>query len=496
MRLQPDLRLRQGQSLVMTPQLLQAIRLLQMSRLELAGFLEAELEQNPLLTQAEDGVAAAPAPAREPADVVSAFADRDIARAAGGLDADFANVFDSEGSGRSAPLLSADGGWAGLRGSRDIAGSDGDRGWDDFPCGQPSLREHLLAQLTLAAKPPRELALARYLVDCLDEAGYLREDPDLIAVRLGAASAEVEAALVLVQSLEPTGVGARSLSECLALQLKERDRLDPAMATLVANLDRLERRDFAGLKRLCRVDGEDLAAMLAELRRLEPRPGRAFGAEPLSPLVPDILVARAPDGGWQVELNADALPKVLIDRRYHARLAPRLRGDGERAYLATHLQQANWLVRNLDQRARTILKVATEIVRHQDGFLTAGLGQLRPLNLRTLAAAVGLHESTVSRATANKFMATSRGVYELRFFFTQAIAATGGGDAHSAAAVRERIRAMIAAEPADGVLSDDQIVGLLRRDGIEIARRTVAKYREALRIPSSTQRRRDRRAAL
>jgi RNA polymerase sigma-54 factor len=301
--------------------------------------------------------------------------------------------------------------------------------------------------------------------------------------------------LAILQTLDPPGVCARNLTECLAIQLRDRDRFDPAMRTLVQHLDLLAKRDLAALRRLCGVDDEDLADMIAEIRNLNPKPGLAFGSTLVQPIVPDVYVRAAPDGSWQVELNSDTLPKVLISQRYYAQVSKTTRNDKDKTYIAECLQTATWLVRALDQRAKTILKVSSEIVRQQDGFFTKGVQHLRPLNLKTVADAISMHESTVSRVTANKYMATSRGIFELKYFFTSSIAASDGGEAHSAEAVRDRIRHLIDAETAADVLSDDTIVDKLREAGIEIARRTVAKYREAMRIPSSVQRRREKQAA-
>jgi RNA polymerase sigma-54 factor len=287
-------------------------------------------------------------------------------------------------------------------------------------------------------------------------------------------------------------VCARNLTECLAIQLKERDRFDPAMAALVAHLDLLAKRDLAALRKLCGVGEEDILDMVAEIRRLNPKPGLAFGSTLVQPIVPDVFVRPGPDGGWLVELNSDTLPKVLINQRYHAQVSKSARNDKEKSYFADCLQTATWLVRALDQRAKTILKVSSEIVRQQDAFFDKGVQHLRPLNLKTIADAISMHESTVSRVTANKYMATNRGIFELKYFFTTAIAAADGGESHSAEAVRHRIRQLVDAETTADVLSDDTIVEKLRAAGIEIARRTVAKYREAMHIPSSVQRRREK----
>lgn len=242
---------------------------------------------------------------------------------------------------------------------------------------------------------------------------------------------------------------------------------------------------------VCGVDAEDMAGMVAELRRLDPKPGAAFEAEAATTVVPDVLMRRAPDGGWVVELNPETLPRVIANGTFHSRISSGVRTKEEKTFIAEHWANATWLVKSLQQRASTILKVASEIVRQQDGFFRHGVSHLRPLILRDIATAVEMHESTVSRVTANKYIATPRGTLELKFFFTTAIPGTGG-ESHSAEAVRHRIRDMIGAEDPTSVLSDDQIVLALKREGVDIARRTVAKYRESLRIPSSVQRRREK----
>jgi RNA polymerase sigma-54 factor len=246
-----------------------------------------------------------------------------------------------------------------------------------------------------------------------------------------------------------------------------------------------------GLRKACAVDDEDLREMIAELRALTPRPGAAFGGEPAAPVIPDVMVREGPGGLWHVELNTDTLPRLLVDQRYHAHVSGAARTDQEKTFVSDCMASANWLIRSLDQRAKTILKVSSEIVRQQDGFLAFGVEHLRPLNLKIVADAIGMHESTVSRVTSNKYIATPRGVFELKFFFTSAIASSEGGEAHSAESVRHRIRQLIDSEKeVNAVLSDDRIVEILKETGVDIARRTVAKYREAMRIPSSVERRR------
>jgi RNA polymerase sigma-54 factor len=353
----------------------------------------------------------------------------------------------------------------------------------------------LTEQVSLTFTDPVDRMIAQYLVDLVDEAGYVTGELSDVADKLGALPSRVEGVLTRLQGFDPPGVCARNLTECLAIQLRERDRLDPAMQALLANLELLAKRDYVSLRKLCGIDEEDLADMIAEVKRLNPKPGLAFSSALVQPIVPDVFVRHGADGGWLVELNHDTLPKVLVNQSYYAKVSKTAKKDTEKSYLAECLQTATWLVRALDQRAKTILKVASEIVRQQDAFFAFGVQHLRPLNLKTIADAIEMHESTVSRVTANKYMATTRGTFEMKFFFTSAIASSDGGEAHSAEAVRHRIKQLIEAEKAEDILSDDTIVEQLRKAGIDIARRTVAKYREAMRIPSSVQRRRDKQSA-
>jgi RNA polymerase sigma-54 factor len=512
MALTQRLQMRQSQALVMTPQLMQAIKLLQLSNLDLAAYVEGELEKNPLLERAAEGepgvvdgnadpIAPELSADREAPDEIGVVADRidaslETSRSAieERLGTDLENEFPDDASQPGSRSEAAPGPseWSSVgNGGRE----DGDYNLEAFVSAAPTLADHLAEQLSLAIADPVRRMIGQYLIDMVDEAGYLSGDLASVAEKLGAPMAEVEAVLKIVQTFDPPGVCARNLTECLALQLKERDRFDPAMAALVGRLDLLAKRDLAGLRRICGVGDEDLAEMIAEIRNLNPKPGLAFGFTQVQPIVPDVYVCSGPDGGFIVELNSDTLPKILVNQRYHAELSKNAKADSAKTYLAENLQSATWLMRALDQRAKTILKVAMEIVKQQDGFFVHGVQHLRPLNLKTIADAISMHESTVSRVTANKYIATSRGIFELKYFFTSSIASSDGGDAHSAEAVRDRIKHLIDAESASAVLSDDTIVDRLREAGIDIARRTVAKYREAMRIPSSVQRRRDKLAA-
>jgi RNA polymerase sigma-54 factor len=523
MALSQRLEIRQSQALVMTPQLMQAIKLLQLSNLDLAAYVEGELERNPLLERPNDGGEAGQAvdghngngadhaggqPNADPPAADTALASdwmgEGLEAGRGAmeqrLDTPLDNVFpDFPDDAPPTPARAATGEppgysqWAGVGpGGRD----DGEYNLESFVSAETTLADHLTEQMSLVIVDPPQRMIAQYLIDLVDESGYVVGDLADLADKLGVPPATVEAVLATLQTFDPPGVCARSLTECLAIQLKERDRFDPAMQALVAHLELLARRDLAALKRICGVDEEDLADMIAEIRNLNPKPGLAFGATLVQPIVPDVYVRPGPDGGYIVELNSDTLPKVLVNQSYYSEVSKTAKNDGEKAYMADCLQTATWLIRALDQRAKTILKVAVEIVRQQDAFFAHGVQHLKPLNLKTVADAISMHESTVSRVTANKYMATNRGILELKYFFTSSIAAADGGEAHSAEAVRHRIKQLIDAESAQDVLSDDTIVVRLRSAGIDIARRTVAKYREAMRIPSSVQRRREKQAAV
>ncbi|MCB1505472.1 MAG: RNA polymerase factor sigma-54 [Hyphomicrobiaceae bacterium] len=529
MALTTKLELRQSQQLVMTPQLQQAIRLLQLSNLELSQFVETELERNPLLERAETGDDGGPEPSAEqrnssndaqgdgnddrqvdrnssdgsseelngaasygdsPADTSPEEPWLDMAKTSpdpeAAFDTEYDNVYpDNVGSDLDA------GSWSNLK-TRNGSFNDEDSNLEAFVSADVSLKDHLAAQIPLVLTTNAERMIGQYMLDLVDDAGYLSSDLDHLSDRLGASEKMILDVLAKLQTLDPPGVFARSLSECLALQLKEQNRYDPIIAALLDNLDLLAKRDLAALRRAVGVDMEELSEMIQEIKGLNPKPGLGFGSVQMQPVVPDVFVKPAQDGSWLVELNSETLPRVLVNRSYYTRVSTRTASDKDKGYLLECLQTANWLVKSLDQRARTILRVAEEIVRQQDGFFTHGVQYLRPLNLKTVADAIQMHESTVSRVTSNKYLASPRGIFELKYFFTSAIANSDNGEAHSSEAVRFRIKQLIDAETARSILSDDKIVERLKNDGIDIARRTVAKYREAMRIPSSVQRRRQK----
>ena len=495
MALSQRLVMKQGQSLVMTPQLQQAIKLLQMSSIELQAFVEAEIERNPLLEREESNSEVSKNEAGE------SFADS--------LDQTFASTasiqaIESPPDGTlegNAPARSADGqsmvpdsGWSSMRSSGHLSIDGEDQDFAASLSRDETLAEFLTGQLNMHFTNPVSLLIGQHVIGMVSETGYLTSDPLALVETLGATATQINDVVSVLKTFDPPGVFAADLQDCLRMQLRDKDRLDPAMETLLDNLNLVAKRDFQALRQLCGVNQEDIQDMLVELRQLNPKPGNAFGSEPVSPVVPDVYVRPSPDGTWLVELNSETLPRVLLNNHYMAKVASNTSRTEDKLFLAGCHAQAAWLVKSLDQRAKTVLKVAREIVSQQDAFLMHGIQHLKPITLKTVAESIGMHESTVSRVTSNKYMATPRGTHELKYFFTNAIAASeADGASHSAESVRHRIREMISAESAASVLSDDDIVKDLLSQGVDIARRTVAKYRESLGILSSVQRRREAR---
>lgn len=535
MVLGPRLDLRQSQSLVMTPQLQQAIKLLQMSNVELTEFIEQEIEQNPLLERedAEGGFEGdspdAPAddaapdsadagdmggdadfdadaevlspddPAYDDVETLPDSADHATSESMGeddrSLDTDFENVYEPESaSDGAAPEAGGEEG-DGLNWSTAGAGGGGFdddlSGLENVAAEEKTLRDHLIGQVNIDFDDPVEIMIADRLIDMLDDNGWLSGELETVAVALGCTIDRVEETLARCQQLDPPGIFGRSLAECLALQLREKDRLDPAMQALLDHLELLGKREFAQLRRICGVDNEDLLQMVTEIKELNPRPASDFNHEVAQPVVPDVFVRRTKEG-WAVELNSETMPRVLVNNRYYATVRRHARSKEDKEFLSDRFQSANWLVRALHQRQETILKVASELVTQQEAFFENGVEFLKPLTLRDVAEEVSVHESTVSRVTANKYLGMSRGIFEMKYFFNSAIGQNEAGESRSAEAIRFRIKSLIDREEPESILSDDRIVDILRDEGIDIARRTVAKYRDAMHIPSSVQRRREK----
>lgn len=490
MAIGPRLDLRQQQALVMTPQLQQAIRLLQMSNLEAQLYIEREIDQNPLLEREDSGGGPdtapeeAPPAASEPAELSGSVDTADeglLERATEVLDTDSESVWGTNDDSRpEAP-------WRGLGQGR--SGDEDTSDIDNVAAREVTLRDHLLGQINVDVIEPADRLIAIHLLDLLDDAGYLTGDLAQAALQLGCDKTQILEVLATLQRLDPPGVFARDLAECLKIQLRESGRLTPKLDRLLQHLDLLGRRDFTVLRRICHADSDELAEMVGVIKSLNPKPGAVFDEAVAQPVTPDVIV-RPRGGEWTVEINNDNLPRVLINNRYYAVVSSKVRSKVEKEYIAERLQSASWLVKALQQRAETILKVATTLVKEQEGFLTHGIQHLKPLTLGHVARILEIHESTVSRVVNNKYMATPRGVFSMRYFFDSAVGQQDAGEVVSAEALRFKIKALIERETPDNVLSDDRIVDILRKDGCEVARRTVTKYRELLQIPSSVQRRR------
>ena len=501
MALGPRLDLRQSQQLVMTPQLQQAIRLLAASNLEIETFIGEALEANPLLDSgavtredaSDDG-----GPSGEPDDIPREEFTSDQLMMQGGGEGDA--PLDIDASALDRDRDTGDG--VGLRDAEWGAGSSGGAGgdWDELPgieatrAAELTLADHLDAQIGGLATNPREEFVARHIAGLLDDAGYLSADLREVAYDLGVDMDCVEDALEVVQMCDPTGVGARSLAECLVLQAKEADRYDPCMAALINNLELVAKGEVAKLKRLCAVDDEDFADMLRELRSFDPKPGLAFAPSSDNAVVPDVLLTAKDDGGWDIALNEETLPRLVVNRSYFVELSGGRPNPETQGWLKEKLADAHWLIRALDQRQKTILKTAAEIVKQQDGFFRRGVSELRPLTLREVAEQIDMHESTVSRVTSNKYLWCERGTFELKYFFTSGVGSADGEGA-SSESIKARIKALTDAEDPKKVLSDQKLADMLNEEGFDLARRTVAKYREAIGIGSSAQRRRAKKLA-
>jgi RNA polymerase sigma-54 factor len=494
---------RQSQNLVMTQALQQSIKLLQLSAVELQEYIDEELEKNPLLTkdEAESDEHPNEVAADEPT-VDAASGDEDEPRIETKeievTDSDYSvneelvgESYGDEWSEGESTVISA-----GAQGASGGYDDDGEGfGIESASARDKTLREHLLEQIHVDITDPAKLLIAEKLTDMLDEMGYLREDTASLVETLGATKAEIEVVIRRLQQMEPVGVFARSLTECLRLQLADMNRLDPVMETFLDNIEMMGSGDLQGLRKKCNADAEDFAQMIADIRRCNPKPGLGFAAEDVQAVIPDVIVRRSKAGGWHLELNAEAMPRVLINRHYAADVGARSGDKEAKKFVSEQMANANWLIKALDQRANTILKVATEIVKQQDKFLQHGIRFLKPLVLKDIAAAVGMHESTISRVTTSKFMATPRGTLELKFFFTSSINAGTGANDFSSKTVQYYIKDLVNGEDPKDILSDDAIVKRLKDRNIDVARRTVTKYREEMNIPSSVVRRRQKASA-
>ncbi len=460
--MQQTLDFRQTQTVVMTPQMQQAVKLLQMNNQELANYLEDEVAQNPLLEKGEDPGADEPTPQEDPKP-----------------DMDFSETNNFAGVGAG--------------GSHNFIGDD--RTLEDTVAEHRSLRAYLQEQLATELPDMADRLIGSLLIDRLDEQGYLREDVATLAATLHLPLPRITAVLARLRRFDPAGIFASDLADCLRLQLIDRGQYDDVFATILENLPLVANRDYAALQRLTQCQRPVLEDRISVLKHLNPKPISDFDHFIVQTAIPDVLMKPLPreiGGGWRVELNTATLPKVLFNQVYAADILNKSKTTQDKSYIQSQIQSASWLVRALDQRAQTILKVATAIVAAQDGFFLYGIEFLKPLTLRDIAAEIEMHESTVSRVTTGKYIGTPRGLFELKFFFSGGIAATDGAPQLAAEAVKARVKALVDAEKPGAILSDDTIVDLLHADGIDIARRTVAKYRDMLGIPASSVRRRQK----
>ncbi len=502
MSLSAKLQQRQNQSLVMTPQLAQSIKLLQLSHTELMDFVKDEIEKNPLLELASDR----PEEAIRGVDPAEKSANTDASKETDGViagsvaddvaaqpDSSLENVYDTGTAGAEKQDMQQ----SQTSSTAQIGSASGTASIEEFDfianVGETiTLVAHLERQIALQYKNQDERRIATYIAHGLDDDGYFRECLQNTAQNCATTPDMVEWVLEQFHSFEPVGIGARTLAECLELQLRDKNRFDPAMQVLLENMDLLAKRDFNRLMRLCGVNNEDFNEMLQEIKALDPRPARSYEPVLAETVVPDILIKQTQLGDWNIELNPETLPRVLIDNEYHVELTAALGDTDGHEFITECMENANWLTKSLDQRAQTILKVAAEIVKKQDRFFTEGVQYLKPLTLKDVAESIKMHESTVSRVTSNKYLMCQQGTFELKYFFSSAIASSDGESAVSAEAVKYKIQQMVNAECPDSILSDEQIVNNLQQTGVSIARRTVAKYREALQISSSVERRRQK----
>lgn len=509
MALTPRLDIKQSQSLVLTPQLQQAIKMLQLSSAELVEFVAEEVAQNPLLeyderdenedrrnANNEDKQPQNKSSEEERVKTADDFLQQSNSvndQNDAPLDTDYSELYDDNSYSDNIGAIPSQN--LGLNGSNMITGGGGNFDFTENSAEQKqtaavSLKSHLEEQLILLQAESYEKVIIQYLIGLMDEAGYINEETNLIAERCGCSVEDIDRIFEIAQTMEPVGVFARSLGECLKIQQIQADRYDPAMATFLDNLEMLGERKFNELRRLCKVEKEDFLDMIEEIKALNPKPGLEFGEEIVYTVIPDVYVKKSNKGSWFVELNNESLPKVLMNNRYLNEIGDRATKKEDKDYIDECVAKANWLVRALDQRARTILKVSSELVRLQKKFLDDGIQYLAPINLKTIAEAIEMHESTVSRVTANKYIATPRGIFEMKFFFTNAIGSLDSDNQYSSKSIKYKIKQLIDDENPKKILSDDKIVEMIRAEGIDIARRTVAKYRESLDIPSSIIRRR------
>lgn len=474
MALEQSLNLKLDQKLVMTPQLQLAIKLLQMPTVDLQEFVNQELVDNPFL-QNDDGMSEQDSGSEQTIESEDTFAslNSENMNEDSGLDMNWENMYDGGSSSSGSAYVD----------------DDGESLWEKTATEDITLKDHLKEQLGVTETNATTVFVTNYLIDFIDDTGYFRGDLAAAAAQLHVEVPVVEDALELIQTFDPCGVGARDLAECLCLQLEiesglKGENLESAMK-VASNLELLARRDFKKLSKLAACSLEDVLAYCERIKELTPKPGLKYGADVSDAVIPDVIVTKK-EGNWIAELNTEAMPKVLVNKNYN-QLVGQAKGD-EKTYMNERVGRAQWLIKSLEQRARTIYKTANAILVAQRDFFDYGAESLQPLTLKQIAEKVEVHESTISRVTNGKFMQTPLGVFEMKYFFSSAIGTTGGNMAVAAESVRQMIKRLVNQEDGAKPLSDEKLVTLLQQEGVDVARRTVAKYRESLGIPSSSRR--------
>lgn len=497
MAIEPKLEIKQSQSLLMTPQLRQAINLLQMSNLELNSLIEEELSANPLLER-EDSRTETSSPEEKNIDNYDdePLVENPISEEEFSPDIDYDNSFaDDFGSDREGYDIPADYNWqdyALTKNANNAASPDYDY-FEQKLSSQKSLYDEINEQIDICFTSPKDKIIAAVLMENLDDSGWFIGNKPQLAARLCTAESKINQILSVMKTFEPSGLFAENLAECIASQLREKNRLDCLMEKLLQHLDLLAERKYKELLKLLNITQEDLLTMIDDIKSVNPKPAADYHVSAAQYIIPDVFVRRGSHGGYSIELNNLSLPRLLINRRYYTEVSrAESKNKSVQRYLKTQLGNAGFLLKSLRQRAETILRVSEEIVKTQYDFFEKGIDFLKPLTLKAIAEAVEMHESTVSRVTTNKYMHTPIGIFELKYFFTTAMTNYSGGDAASALTIKHKIKNLIEKESPGAVLSDDKISELLAREGLKVARRTVAKYRESLNIPGSSERKKQK----
>ncbi len=492
--------IKQTQSLVMTPQLQQAIKLLQLTNIEINEFVGQEIERNPLLELADpskpergDGKAEI-IETNNPSENLdtATLATKDNLPESNDepLDINYNDYLEENYTSSGNTNYEQSNSWSSH--SNKSNHFDYNDSLEQVIENKISLTDHLLEQLNADISDPAERLIGYHLIHMLDSSGYFKSEISSVSDLIGCEENKVLEVLEKLKKFDPVGVFAKDLPECLKLQLKEKNRFDPIIEKLIENLELLAKHDQKTLLKKCEVSLEDLLEMIEEIKSLNPKPGDLYNNDIAQTVVPDVFVKKSNNFNWAVELNTETLPKVLVNRKYSSLVNNKNSSDLDKTYINEQLNSANWLVKSLEQRAQTILKVATEIVKQQNEFFSNGIKFLKPLTLKDIAEKIEMHESTVSRVTANKYIESSRGVFQMKYFFTTSITTSQGDSNLSSETVKVRIKELINNEEPDDILSDDKIVEILIKEDIDIARRTIAKYRESMNIPSSVIRRRQK----